>query len=185
MIRTLRLFFLSRLLREKLLLVAFIGIGAAIWLSEFGGRGLAWWRNQRLTSEQLRVQDRWLRDEPAIKANAAEAAAQLDPAKTLDGTRLFTTVRQLASDAGLRNVRNDGLAPQGSTGQFTVNTLTITAQAADADPAKNWESLTKFYTAVQQRSPYIAIDQFILQPQSRANPGQLTVVLRVSAVQVH
>jgi hypothetical protein len=185
MIRTLRLFFLSRLLREKLLLVAFVAIGAVIWLSDFSSRGMRWWRNQSLTTEQLKVQDRWLRDEPVIQENAQKAASQLDPAKTLDGTRLVTTVRQLANDAGLRNVRNDGLAPQGSTGQFTVNTVTITAQAADADPAKNWESLTKFYTAVQQRSPYIAIDQFILQPQSRAVPGQLTVVLKVSSVQAH
>lgn len=184
MIRTLRLFFLSRLLREKLLLVAFVAIGAVIWFSDFGSRGLAWWRSQKFTSEQLKVQDRWLRDEPIIQENAQKAAAQLDPAKTLDGTRLFTNVQKLASEAGLRNVRNDGLAPQGSTGQFTVNTLTITAQAADADPAKNWEAITKFYTTVQQRSPYIAIDQFILQPQ-RANPGQLTVVLKVSSVQIH
>jgi hypothetical protein len=146
---------------------------------------LAWWRSQNFTTEQLKVQDRWLRDEPLIQENAQKAAAQLDPAKTLDGTRLFTTVQKLASEAGLRNVRNDGLAPQGSTGQFTVNTLTITAQATDADAAKNWEAITKFYTAVQQRSPYIAIDQFILQPQSRANPGQLTVVLKVSSVQIH
>lgn len=185
MIRTLRLFFLSRLLREKLLLVAFVVIGALIWLTDFGARGMVWWRSQRFTSEQLKVQDRWLRDEPIIQENAQKAAAQLDPAKTLDGTRLFTTVRQLAGEAGLRNVRNDGLAPQGSTGQFTVNTLTITAQAIDADPAKNWEAVTAFYKAVQERSPYIAIDQFILQPQSRANPGQLTLVLRVSSVQVH
>jgi hypothetical protein len=185
MIRTLRLFFLGRLLREKLLLVAFVAIGAIIWLSDFGGRSMAWWRSQKFTSEQLRAQDRWLRDEPIIQQNAQKAAAQLDPAKTLDGTRLFATVRRIASEAGLSNVRNDGLAPQGSTGQFTLNTLTIQAQATDADPAKNWEKVTDFYKAIQQQSPYIAIDQFILQPQSRANPGQLTLVLKVSSVQIH
>lgn len=185
MIRTLRVFFLSRLLREKLLLVAFVAIGAAIWLSGFGTRASAWWRTHVLAGQELRNQDRLLREQDAIAEYAKQAAAQLDPAKTLDGTRLFTTVRQLAAEAGLRNVRNDGLAPAGSTGQFTVNTLTITAQALDPDPAKNWEAIKNFYTAVQQRSPYIAIDQFILQPQSRANPGQLTLVLKVSSVQVH
>lgn len=185
MIRTLRLFFLSRLLREKLLLVTFVAIGAVIWFSDFGTRSLGWMRNQRITSEQLKTQDRLLRDEPVIQENAQKAAAQLVPEKTLHGTRLFATVRELASEAGLRNVTNDGLAPQGSSGQFTVNTLTITARATDADPAKNWDSVLKFYTAVQQRSPYIAIDQFILQPQSRANPGQLTLVLKVSSVQIH
>lgn len=185
MIRTLRLFFLSRLLREKLLLVAFVAIGAVIWISGFSGRATVWWRSQKVTTEQLRDQDRWLRDKPMIEENARKSAAQLDPAKTLDSTRLFTTVRQLASDAGLRNVRNDGLAPQGSTGQFTVTTLTITAEATDAEPTKNWEAVTKFYAAVQQRSPYIAIDQFILQPKSRANPTQLMLVLKVSSVQIH
>jgi hypothetical protein len=185
MIRSLRIFFLSRLLREKLLLVAFIAIGAVIWLTGFSSRFSAWWRRQALTSQELRTQDRWLRDKPMIEENAQKAAAQLDPAKTLDGTRLFTTIRQLANDAGLRNISNDGLAPQGATGQFTVNTLTITARAMDPDPAKNWDAVLRFYRSVQQRSPYIAIDQLILQPQSRANPGQLTLVLRVSAVQIH
>ncbi len=185
MIRTLRLFFLSRLLREKLLLVAFVAIGAVIWISGFSSRAGSFWRAQKVTTAQLKEQDKWLADRTKVEALAQSAAAQLQPAQTLDGTRLFTTVRQFAVDAGLRNARIDGTPQKTSNGQFSVNTLTLTAEATEQDALKNWEAIKKFYTSVQQKSPYIAIDQFTLQPKSAAIPGQLAIVLKVKSVEVH
>ncbi|MEY4940146.1 MAG: hypothetical protein RIQ93_1881 [Verrucomicrobiota bacterium] len=184
MIRTLRAYFLSRLLREKLLLVALVAVGAVIWISSFSSRAGLLWRGQKVTTTELKDQDRWLRDRPRVEAAAQKAAAQLDPAKTLDGTRLFTTVRQLALDNGLRNITNNGLTPLGSNGQFSVNTLGVTITANDPNGEKNWESLTNFYKALQTRSPYVAIDQVILTPM-RGNSGQLSLFLKVSSVEIH
>ena len=44
MIRTLRALFLARLLREKLLLVAFAVLGVAMWFSGFSDRAGVFWR---------------------------------------------------------------------------------------------------------------------------------------------
>lgn len=186
MISTLRALFLRCALREKLLLVAFVAIGAVIWISSFSSRAGAFWRTKNVTSTQLKDQENWLARRTKVEAAAQKAAAQLDSAKTLDATRLFTTVRQLALDAGIpsRNVRNEGPSPQISNGLFSVNTLGIRIDANDADGPKNWEAVKKFYVLLQERSPYISINQFILQPVPR-NPGMLTLVLKVSSPEVH
>ena len=56
MIRTLRIFFLSRLLREKLLLLGFVGIGVAMWASAFSKHVGTFWRAQQVTSGELAFQ---------------------------------------------------------------------------------------------------------------------------------
>ena len=53
MIRTLRVYFLGRLLREKLLLIGLILIGVLWWLSAFGTRAGQFWRTQRGTTATL------------------------------------------------------------------------------------------------------------------------------------
>jgi hypothetical protein len=176
MIRTLRAFFLGRLLREKLLLVGFAAIAVLIWLSGFSSRAAAFWRVQRATTADLKVQDEWLRNEDKIRASANQAASQFDPSRTLDGNRLFVKVRQLAADAGLRNTTNQGSEPDVTNGQFSVHTVRF--QITNAD----WESIKKFYLLLNQNAPYIAIDQFILQPSP--NPAQLTLTLRVKSFEI-
>jgi hypothetical protein len=176
MIRTLRAFFLSRLLREKLLLVAFAAIGVLLWVSSFSSRFGRFWRDERATAAALRDQSLWLANRPAVEAAVKKAASRLDPAKTLDGTRLLTEVSNLAAAAGLRNTAAD-TPTRTSNGQFSVNTLTYTVRGA------TWEALEPFYVALQQRSPYIGIDQFTLQPMG-GNRTQLTLQLRVSSIEV-
>jgi hypothetical protein len=177
MIRTLRAFYLSRLLREKLLLVAFIAVGAVIWLSGFSARAGQFWRTQRSTTTELKLQDEWLRNETRIQEAATQATAQFDASRTLDGNRLFVKVRELALQAGLRNTTNQGLEPPVTNGQFSVNTLRLQVNNAD------WESIKRFYLLLNQNAPYIAIDQFTLTPVA-SNPMQLTLTLKVKSFEM-
>lgn len=177
MIRSLRIFFLTRLLREKLLLVAFAAIAMLIWISGFSTRAGKFMREQRATSAELKLQDTWLQNESQIKATAEKAAAQFDPSRTLDGTRLFTKVRQLANEAGLRNTVNQGVDLPVTNGQFSVHSVGF--QVNDAD----WDSIKKFYVMLNQQAPYIAIDQFTLQPRPN-NPSLLNLVLKVKSVEI-
>jgi hypothetical protein len=50
-------FFLSRLMREKALLLAFVGIGAVIWLSSFVGRARTFARGFRQTTQEFECQN--------------------------------------------------------------------------------------------------------------------------------
>lgn len=177
MIRSLRIFFLTRLLREKLLLVAFAAVALLIWLSGFSTRAGVFLRAERATTLELKEQELWLANENQIKLAADKAAAQFDPSRTLDGTRLFTRVKQLAAEAGLKNTSNQGLEPPVTNGQFSVHTLGFQVNAAD------FPSIEQFYVKLNQNAPYIAVEQFALQPQPN-NPSLLSLVIKVSAPEI-
>jgi len=183
MIRTLRVFFLTRLLREKLLLVGFLGVAVLIWVSGFSTRAGLFWRVQRATTADLKLQDEWLSNEVRIKEEANKATAQFEAGKTLDGNRLFIKVRDLAQQAGLRNITNQGFQPPITDGQFSVHTLNFVISTSDPDAARNWEAIKRFYLLLNQAAPYIVIDQFTLVP-SPSNPSQLTLTLKVSSFEM-
>lgn len=176
MLRAFRHFFLTRALREKLLLMAFIGIGALWWFSAFGQRAGTFWREQRATTARLAVQQQWIKNRTAIEQSARQIAERLDPARTLNGNQLVTTVDQLAKEAGLRNGVG-GTPTTEKSGQFTVHTTEYTiAQIA-------WEPLRGFYEALQKRSPYISVERFSLMAAAN-NPANLTLQLKVVSVEI-
>lgn len=176
MIRTLRHFFLTRALREKLLLVAFVSIGVLWWISAFSKRGGTFWREQRTTTTRLAEQAQWIKNRPVIEQAAKKTAERLDPARTLNGNQLVTTVDQLAKDTGLRNGQGGAPTTQKS-GQFAVHTAEYNIANAD------WKALRAFYEALQKRSPYISIERFILSSAPN-NPAMLTLNLKVVSVEI-
>jgi hypothetical protein len=173
--RSFKVFFLRRLLREKLLLVAITALVAVMLLSSFSKRAAAFWRRQRATTVALAEQQQWLGDRAAIEAHARQAVKNLDPARTLDDTRLVGELNALARSQGVR-FTND--TPQTErSGQFAVHTVQFNLQKTD------WESLKRFYLELTKRSPYIGIEQFSLQAD-RASPMQLNASIRVSSVEI-
>lgn len=183
MSRTLRAFFLGCQLREKLLVVVFLAIAVLLWLSGFSKRAGAFWREQHRTSVNLADQARWIANGPSIEASARKAAARFDAAKTLDGTRLLEAVQKMAADAGLRNTSSTAPSSPPSNGQSTFHSLDYTVRLNDPDPGRNLDALLKFYAALQQRAPYIGIEQFALVPDA-ANRALLTLRLKVSSVEI-
>ena len=176
MIRTLRVYFLSRLLREKILLLGFILIGTLWWLSAFGGRASKFWRDQHNTTVTLKDQQQWLDNRVAIETAAQKSAARLEPAKTLDRTRLTSAVSQAASEAGLRNNYSSTSGGSDTNGQFTVHTIDFTVTNGE------YEMLERFYLNLHQRAPYIGIEQFSLSARPN-DPSKLNLALRVSSVE--
>ena len=177
MIRALRAYFLSRLLREKLLLLGMLLIAALWWLSAFAGHAGTFWRQQRSTTSALAEQKQWLDNRQAIEAAAQKAASRLDSGKTLDQTRLVNAVNQAAFDSGLRNNYASNSVTSETNGQFTVHSVEY--QVTNADYA----TLARFYLNLQQRAPYIGIERFALA-SNRAEPAKLTLNLRISAVEI-
>jgi hypothetical protein len=184
MIRTIRALFLGCQLREKLLVLSFLAIAVLIWLSGFSKRTGVFWREQRRTTADLAEQTQWINNSAAIEASAQKAASRLDASRTLDGVRLLEAVQKIAADAGLGNNTQSGqISNPPGNGQFAIHTLPYTARFAGPDGAKNWENLTKFYSALQQRSPYIGVETFTLRPDA-VNRAQLSLVLQLSSVEI-
>lgn len=173
--RTLRQYFLGRLLREKLMLVVFVALGVAMWLSAFSGRANRAWQAHRATEVELAEQKQWLANREAIESAAVQAVQNLDPARTLDDTRLVGELSALGKEHNLRYTID---TPQTArSGQFAMHTVQINLTRSD------WETLQRFYMALSRRSPYIGIEQLALSAD-RANPAQLNAQLRVASVEI-
>ena len=177
MIRTARAYFLSRALREKLLLVAFIVIGVLWWGSSFLTRSGAFWREQRAMTSRLKINAEWIRNKPVIEQNEKKTAESLQPEKTLNANQLLTTVNQLAAEAGLKNVNTSGTLPSSTSGQFAVHSQEFVIRNVE------WDALSRFYDALQKRSPYIAIERFTLRSTGN-NAAQLELSLKVTSMEI-
>ncbi len=176
MIRTLRVYFLTRQLREKVLLLGFILFATVWWLWAYSGRANRFWRDQRSTTLTLKEQRQWLDNRLSIETAAQKAASRLDPSQTLDRLRLASAVTQAANESGLRNTTSNPL-PSQTNGQFTVHSVDF--QAINA----NYEALLQFYLKLHKRAPYIGVEKF--QLNSNANDeSKLTLRLVVSAVEI-
>lgn len=173
--RAFKAYFLSRLLREKVMLLVFVGLGAIVWIAGISGRVSRAWVEYRSSSNELAQQKQWLTSREQIEAAAVQAVKNLDPAQTLDETRLVGELNALAREYNLKFAAD---TPQTErSAQFAVHTVQITL------PRAEWEVLYKFYTALSKRSPYIGITQFSLAAD-RANPVLLNASLRVSSVEI-
>ena len=176
MIKTLRAFFLARLFREKALLTLFVVLVAAVWFSSLAGRASRVTRAVRATTNNLNEQQLWLSNRATIEAAAQAAAGQLDAVRTLDATRLLAEVQAIATDAGLKNTAI-GESKDVSSGHFSVHTLQLSVTKVD------WATLKQFYLALSKRSPYIGIEQFLMQVD-RSNPSLLTATFQISSVEI-
>ena len=168
-------FFLGRLLREKLLLVIITALVALVFLSNFSGRIVRAWRAQHATTINLAEQQQWLTNRTAIEANAGRAAKNLDPAKTLDDTRLVGELNALARAQGLKFASDSPRTER--SGQFAVHTVQFNLLKMD------WDGLKRFYLELTKRSPYISIEQCSLQAE-RTNATLLNASLKVSSVEI-
>jgi hypothetical protein len=173
--KSLQHFFLSRMPREKALLLAF----AVLALLTLGGHVLGRarllagdWRAARTEDAAQQV---WLDHAGEIATRATAATHSLEPAQTLNATRLVGELSTLAAQAGL--TADIGGQRTERTDQFAFHTVQVNLRRADLP------SLLRFYTALAPRSPYIALEQFTVATE-RASPGQLNVSLRIVSVEL-
>jgi len=174
--KLLQAWFISRVAREKFLLLAFVLLGGASWASSLLGRGQVWYADFAATRSELDDQAFWLGRRASIEEAAKQAIARLDPAKTLNGTQLNAEINQIASVVGLTNTQVEDLRNE-PTSQFTVHSLRFTVRKA------SYATLVRCYQELQKRSPYIGIEQFSLQSE-RSNPSQLTATIKITSVEV-
>ena len=169
-------FFLSRILREKILLLAFAILGVAIWFSSVSDRVGARWREIRRTTTDLDVQQRWLVQSERISREANVAIEHLDPSRTFDNVRLQSELNTLARGANLANYDVSDSRTE-RTSQFAVQSVQFSVRNTDIG------ALVAFYTELSKHAPYIGIEQFTLE-SNRSNPAQLNASWRVTSVEI-
>jgi hypothetical protein len=170
-------FFLSRVMREKALLLAFAGIGAAIWLSSFASRASVFSRGFRQTTDDLALQRRVLDSRQSIEAAAKKAIAQFEPAKTYSTSSLIAAVNQIAGAAELKNASIEA-SPDERMPQFVMHSVRF--RAAVRNDKTDFLKLRKFYVELGSKSPYIGIEQCTMVTSG----PNLTAEFKLSAVEI-
>lgn len=171
-------FFLSRLFREKVLLLAFVATGAIIWLSSVSGRLKLWSDDHRRTTAELNEQQMWIDQRERIEGEAMAAIQNLDPARSFNSLRLSAELGNLAAAAGVGANTTSEVQPTVRTEQFAVNSVRLRMTRVE------WPALKSFYLELSKRAPYITIEQLRIDAD-RDNPGNShTAQLLVAAVEI-
>ncbi|MFT3782943.1 MAG: hypothetical protein QM790_13125 [Nibricoccus sp.] len=161
-------FFLSRLFREKVLLLAFVLLIAATWFSNVMGRAGKFSREFKLTSAELAEQRSWLNQREKIEATAKAAVEHLDPAKTYDGIRLQREIGAILDRCGIKNYNTDNAVPERAS-QLTMYFMRVEIRGVD------WAALKRFYLELVKQNPYICIDQFRITATNNMHNASLRV----------
>ncbi|MEJ6602520.1 MAG: GspMb/PilO family protein [Verrucomicrobiia bacterium] len=170
--------FISRVAREKLLLLLFAVAAAVLWVSGLWERGRSVVVDVRETRSVLDTQKQWLSAKSRIEKEAADAVANLDGSRTFNRLRLSAELSTLAKEAGIdQNLRSEA-QPTQQTAQFSIHTVSLTLSRV------HWENnLLPFYAELSKRAPYISIESFSLG-SVRNNPAELNARLTVSSVEI-
>lgn len=176
MIRRFRKAFMGRLLRERLLLAAFVALAVAIWGSGFLRRLGGALEEHRRVSTDLSVQAQWLERRERIEASAKSAIEHLEPAKSLDAVKLTAEVSDLAAAAGITGNRQIDAARSERTNEFALHSIEFRARRAD------YANLQSFYFKLAERAPYIGLEQFSLSTVP-SRPQELEAVFRITSVE--
>ena len=170
-----RAWFEPRHRREQILVTVFVAIAALTWLFSSLGRlrrSVGEWRSTQAITASQKL---WLDRREEIETRSAAAVRNLDPAKTLDGTRLQGTINSLASAAGL-SVSIEPAQKQ-LTSQFAYYNSKVTFRRA------NLAALLNFYDELAKQSPYLNLESITLQTE-RSAPGVINASLQISSMQV-
>ena len=166
-------FFLTRQLREKVLLLGLVMLAAVTWFSSASQRTARFWREFHATSALLENQRELLSQQGRIESEARAAIQHLEPSKTYDGVRLQAEVDAIAKRTGVINYSADNVQTE-RVSQFSMNSMQLQIRNAD------YATLVKFYVELSKQAPYIGIEQFRLS----VNNFKHSVAMRVSSVEI-
>jgi hypothetical protein len=166
-------FFNTKSIRERVLMTGLLLIAMMVWGSSLLGRTRLFKTEWQTSAVERDEQLTWMNNKAQVEERTAKATAQLDPSRTLNAARAFSEVNQLAQ----------GLSPEiGSprtdpTENFAMHSFQVTIRRTDL------RQLGKFYLGLNQKAPYLGIDQCTIS-LDRATPGQLSAVFRIYSVEV-
>ncbi len=174
--KALKAFFLSCLLREKILLTGFLLLIAVWWFSHVTRRVVDFKNDFKATSAILDKQRTSLDGRAATEAKVKRALSQLDPSSTLDSARLQGDLNTLAVASGLSDTTIDA-RPDEPADQFIVHAVEFSVRKVE------WATLQSFYVELSKRAPYISIERCSVLAD-HANATQLNATMLISSVEM-
>lgn len=168
-----RKFYNTKLLRERLLMLVFLGIGVVWWGASLGARLQQTRLDWQGVAQDREIQKMWLGRATSVGERTAQVAKQLDAARTMNAAQAYAEVSRLAQGLPLEM----GTQRTERTENFALHSLQVTFRRTDM------ASLLRFYEGIAARAPNLGIDQCTISVD-RSNPGQLNAVFRIYSVEL-
>ncbi len=147
-------YFLSRQLREKLLLLVLVGAGLTFWVLHLVDSNRKYHDDDTKLAKDRADQDGVLNREAAIHAASQKIIDQLDPRQAIrDEATLRTNIQQLAREAGVNNL--SFATPSISPTNSTIKIITMDVTFRDLSP--DMSELIPLYRKLSDKEPYINI----------------------------
>ncbi len=168
-------FFFSLQTRERIMALLALVIGAIIWSTASWSRVNSGWDAWRALENENQIQQTWLKNEPAIRQNAAKAIQGLEAGRGYNDSQLVAEVIAATKEVGL-NATTETPKTQ-KAGKFALHTMQLSCRRADM------ATVVKFYENLRPRAPYLSINSFSLQ-SDRGNSGTVTMTVQITALEL-
>lgn len=168
-------FFFSLQTRERIMALLALVIGAIIWSTSSWSRVNSGWDAWRALENENQIQQTWLKNEPAIRQNAAKAIQGLEAGRGYNDSQLVAEAIAATKEVGL-NATTETPKTQ-KAGKFALHTMQLSCRRADM------ATVVKFYENLRPRAPYLSISSFSLQ-SDRGNSGTVTMTVQLTALEL-
>lgn len=168
-------FFFSLQTRERIMALLALVIGAIIWSTSSWSRVNSGWDAWRALENENQIQQTWLKNEPAIRQNAAKAIQGLEAGRGYNDSQLVAEAIAATKEVGL-NATTETPKTQ-KAGKFALHTMQLGCRRADM------ATVVKFYENLRPRAPYLSISSFSLQ-SDRGNSGTVTMTVQITALEL-
>ncbi len=173
--RRARLFFNRLSVREKALLVAFIWVVLAIWVTMLSRQFRSVNQEYKLVREQLRSQQIWLDNQARIEDGLREVVTRLSSRRTLTGPEMVSRIEGYAREAG---VNFELSSPRTQSGEiFNLHSLVVRLRRA------TMAQLLDFDAKVHAESPYLSIES-VKVTSDKTNPTQLDAHFVINSLEL-
>ncbi len=160
--------------RERIMLIAFIGVCLAFWWSEWSKGWSAVGEDLRSVREELSVQEVWLAGDAQFRQQLRTLLDQVRVENTLNASELAALVDGMARK---ENLRHDLTNPETrEEGMLRRHSLALSIRNAPLD------KLIVLVETIRDAHPYLSLDHISIHA-NRADPRLLNARLSISALQ--
>lgn len=170
-----RAWFLARTVRERVIVLLFVGAIVAIWGSSLLGRLGGSFHSFSDTGSKLKMQELMLAQRPVVDAELSKLLQRMEPTHTLSATRLNAELAGI----GARLQLNPEIPPARTeqVDRFLSHATEVLIRRA------SYEKLVEFASEISGRSPYLNLEQIQIIAD-RSNPALLDARFRITAVEL-
>lgn len=172
-----RAWFETRHRREQILVTVFVVMAALTWLFSSLGRLRRSVADWHATQAGTAAQKLWLDRRDDIETRSAAAVRNLDPARTLDGTKMAGMINSIANGASLGGSMSVEPPQVQRTSQFVYYNAKVSFRRV------NLPALLSFYDELVKQAPYLNLESISLQTE-RSSPGAINATLQISSTQI-